>query len=128
MIDLPVMQCDSNCGECCGPVLCSEEEYQAVASHIRKHKITAHRNGPDRCPFYQNGTCAVYEVRPLPCRLFGHIEGMTCCKGYNVNISKKQERRLMASYTAERGMRALHEIAYGSQAFAMLARQLEVCR
>lgn len=117
-LELPVMQCDPGCGKCCGPVLCSEDEYAAVARHVRERGITPKRQGPDVCPFYQNGSCAVYEVRPVPCQLFGHIPSMTCCKGYNVNVSKKQERRIMARYaSARRGEpRTLHEFAYGSDA------------
>lgn len=130
MIDLPVMQCDPNCGKCCGPVLCTNDEYNAVAKHVRDHKITPLRNGPDRCPFYQQGQCAVYEARPFPCRLFGHVPSMTCCNGHNVNISKKQERRAMARYAERRGCesRSLHEFAYGPDAFRMLADHLEITR
>lgn len=131
--ELPVMQCDPNCGACCGPVLCSEAEYQTVAKHVREQGIVPKRQGPDVCPFYQEGTCAVYEARPFPCRLFGHVEGMNCCKGYNVNVSPKRERRLMAQYHSEGGMRptdyrSLHECAYGDAAFGLIARHMEIQR
>lgn len=129
MINLPVMQCDVGCGKCCGPVLCSEAEYAAVARHVREHRVTPKRQGPDVCPFYQNGQCAVYDARPVPCQLFGHIPAMTCCNGHNVNISKSRERKIMARHVGDRGQpRALHEFAYGNDAFRLIADHLELLR
>lgn len=37
---LPVMQCDPNCGECCGPATCTEGEFQAVANFAAERGLT----------------------------------------------------------------------------------------
>lgn len=91
-INLPVMRCDDGCGECCGPVICKPHEYDAVVKYAAKHGIQPVRQGIT-CPWYQNGRCAVYEARPPVCRMFGHVPGMVCCKGYNVNVAPEVERR-----------------------------------
>jgi Fe-S-cluster containining protein len=111
MLDnLPVIQCDKNCGECCGPVLCQEWEFKQVKNYVEKNNIKPVEQG-EICPFYQDGKCKVYPVRPHSCRLFGHCEGLTCCKGYNVNIPKDQEDRIMSLYLDQgTPTRYLHEI------------------
>ena len=112
---LPVMQCDPGCGECCGPVLCHEWEYQRVESYAKKHGLTPISQG-STCPWYQNGTCAVYPVRPFACRAFGHFQRLTCCRGYNTNVSRSEERRMNRVYHADTqvnitlGGRFLHSI------------------
>lgn len=109
---LPIMQCDPGCGECCGPALCTEQEYQQVVGYARNRGIEPLRQGMT-CPFYQGGTCSVYEARPFVCRLFGHSEKLTCCRGYNVNIPARREQQLRRDYE-KRGptTRFLHEAAY----------------
>ena len=104
---LPPMQCDPGCGECCGPVLVTEREYEAVRTYIKAKGLVAKAQGMT-CPFYQEGTCTVYSVRPFACQLFGHVEEMPCPRGYNVNISSEAGRRAVLS----RGepTRLLHEL------------------
>ena len=99
---LPVMQCDEGCGDCCGPVLCHDWEYQRVEAHIKKHNITPINQGLT-CPLYQGGKCTVYESRPYVCRTYGHFASvnMTCPKGYNVNVSKSEQRRMDRLYFAD---------------------------
>lgn len=104
---LPEMKCDKGCGECCGPALCSEREYQTVKRYAKRHGVKPIVQGLT-CPFYQDGECKVYEVRPRICRLFGHSDRLVCCKGYNTNVSKKAESEFMAGYHPER---VLHELA-----------------
>lgn len=84
---LPEMQCDIGCGKCCGPVPASPKEYMAIAVYSKMHGITPKRNGVT-CPFYQEGQCAVHEVRPGICRIFGHSENLECPQGYNVNVEE----------------------------------------
>lgn len=109
------MQCDPNCGACCGPVFCSPGEFGRVKVFIERNNITPVAQGIT-CPFYQGGTCAIYDARPFVCRMFGHCEGMVCCKGYNVNISQDHEDKLTREYRRRGGMtlqaRCLHEFAY----------------
>lgn len=94
---LPKMKCDKNCGACCGPVLCDETEFMAVNKYAFDNGIVPKRQGLN-CPWYQDGECKVYPVRPFACRLFGHVKKMVCCRGYNVNITGKQEKRVLREH------------------------------
>jgi uncharacterized protein len=109
-ISLPIMHCDAGCGECCGVVSCADFEYQRLTAYVKKHGLTPIKQGLT-CPWFQNGTCVVYEVRPLVCRLFGHVKRMTCPRGYNVNISQDDEYRIGRQYKKEGdpNARFLHE-------------------
>lgn len=105
-VTLPIMQCDPNCGECCGPAFCTESEFGQVRKLVEERGIVPREQGLT-CPFYQEGTCQVYEARPKICKLFGHTKSLVCCKGYNTNISAQQERIYMQGYPTP--TRCLHE-------------------
>lgn len=127
-ISLPIMQCDDNCGQCCGIVICKEHEYQKVVKYAADHGITPKSQG-STCPFYQQGRCQVYEVRPFVCQLFGHSPKLTCCKGYNVNIPAITERRLTRKYG--KPDRFLHETLgddWTKPLFAGLAEEFKASR
>ena len=79
------MRCDDGCGDCCGPVPVTQAELVRVRHYIEKHAIEVRDQGTT-CPFYHDTKCAIYEVRPFGCRAFGHVEGMSCSRGYNTNI------------------------------------------
>jgi len=101
------MKCDPSCGECCGIAPTTDSEYRRIEAFVVKHGVEVCDQGVT-CPFYQKGRCAVYPVRPLSCRLFGHSEGMPCPHGYNTNIPERKVRRAI-----ERGggaSRVLHEL------------------
>ena len=112
-IKVPQMRCDEHCGECCGPVACSETEANLIKQFCEDSGIV-HRNGdPLTCSFYQKGRCAVYPVRPFLCRLFGHVGKMVCIRGYNRNISKDKECKLTSRYsqkTARQKIQLINEI------------------
>lgn len=91
---LPSMKCDTGCGECCGAVPATEKEYRKVLFVARANGITPKRQGIT-CPFYQEGTCQVYEARPLACRLFGHVKAMACPRGYNTNIRDDESHKMV---------------------------------
>jgi hypothetical protein len=94
---LPTMQCDSGCGDCCGPVLCRQDEFRAVLELAAAKGVDPVRQG-ETCPWYQGGGCTVYEARPEICRLFGHSPRLVCSRGYNVNIPPMVEKRIMSGY------------------------------
>jgi Fe-S-cluster containining protein len=91
----PSMQCDNGCGECCGLVPATEEEFSRIKTFIKIKKIVPKDNGIT-CPFFEN-TCKVYPVRPLICRVFGHDDDprATCPRGYNVNLPKGAVRKML---------------------------------
>ena len=69
---LPPMRCDEGCGACCGVAPATETEYRRVERYIEEEGITPVADGDElTCPFYQQGRCVVYPVRPLICKLFG---------------------------------------------------------
>ena len=82
---LPPMKCDKGCGQCCGYAPATEQEFRKVMHVARAKKLVLKHQG-QTCPFYQEGTCAVYDARPFGCRLFGHVPEMECPHGYNTNV------------------------------------------
>lgn len=106
-MELPVMRCDDHCGECCGIVPCKDHDFKAVVEYAREHGVEPQRQGVT-CPWYQQGRCQVYPVRPYVCRLFGHVERLVCCKGYNANIAPGLEKRLNKQYG--KTTKTLHEV------------------
>ncbi len=84
---LSSMRCDAACGECCGVVPVTEADFHRVERYVLAHSVPILDQGLT-CPFFQGGTCAVYTSRPMVCRLFGHVERMTCPRGYNTNIDE----------------------------------------
>lgn len=77
----------TNCGRCCGPVVISSKEKKAIDKYISKNniKFKMHKD-PLICGFRQDSKCAIYEVRPILCRLFGVTKGMECKNGNSHNI------------------------------------------
>lgn len=110
-ISLPLMECRDDCGECCGPVMAKDWEYQRLMSLVEKKGLTPLRQGLT-CPWYQHGQCAMYEARPFVCRLFGHSDRLVCCHGLNVNLPAAEERRITDAYLGDgdvKRSRWLHE-------------------
>jgi Fe-S-cluster containining protein len=105
---LPKMQCDDNCGCCCGIVPASRAEYGAVISFAKKNGLTPLAQD-HTCPWYQGGTCAVYEARPTMCQVFGHVPDMNCIKGYNRNVSGKIVRKMIEDSGARKDTVLLHQ-------------------
>lgn len=103
---LPPMRCDQGCGDCCGIAPATEAEYKKVLWVAKQKGIVPLRQGAT-CPFYQQGTCQVYDARPTICRLFGHTERMECSRGYNVNVPDADTTRMMMANG--RANRILHE-------------------
>lgn len=110
-VSLPTMECTPGCGDCCGVVICHPHEYAAVNAYAKEHGITPKDQGIT-CPWYQEGTCAVYPVRPFVCQMFGHSKSLVCPHGFNTNIPEKLERR----YTKQYGepTKFLHDVIPGA--------------
>lgn len=107
---IPPMKCDDNCGECCGLIPVTETEFRQVERFIADNGIVPVEHADGTCPLYQKGTCAVYPVRPLICRLYGHAASplMTCPRGYNVNVPEREIVRMLAANG--KTTRVLHEL------------------
>lgn len=115
---LPVMQCDPECSDCCGPAFCQTHEFNRITQYAEQHGVEPVRQGLT-CPFWQGGECRVYPVRPFVCRLFGHSSRLVCSKGYNTNITPEYEERLHAEYRQRGGepTHCLHELVYSTDEF-----------
>jgi hypothetical protein len=127
---LPRMHCPDGCGDCCGMIQVCEWEGRQIAAYIVREQITPMKQGTT-CPFFQDGRCAIYPVRPVVCRLYGHIpvDLMTCPHGYNVNIKPALVDRLNNEYRdSARGNTALlHALVYSeAEAKAMLKAAMRV--
>lgn len=112
-LSLPVIQCDEGCSDCCGPVLCKSNEYDAVIAYAKGHGIEPVDQGVT-CPWFQGGRCSVYPVRPWICQMFGHSKKLVCSRGYNRNISTVKERKMRDAYNLNPDTaRLLHEAIPG---------------
>ena len=108
---LPPMKCDEGCGDCCGPVPCTETEFQNVRRYAEEHGVTPVDQGWLNCPFYQGGKCAVYPVRPIICKVFGYSEKLQCSRGYNVHGYDREVARMVLA--TGQPSRWLHELLSG---------------
>jgi Fe-S-cluster containining protein len=83
----PEMRCDEGCGACCGPVPVTLDEITRIKRYmIRNDVVPTKRDDPLTCPLFDGKGCTVHPVRPFICKAFGHVRGMRCPRGYNVNV------------------------------------------
>jgi Fe-S-cluster containining protein len=80
-----IPDCDGRCWTSCGPVGMSDRERQRIRQ--AGYKITPYEQAMARidtfwCEALTEGKrCAVYELRPMICRLWGAVEGLPCVYG-----------------------------------------------
>lgn len=63
---IPTFTCVQGCSDCCGPIPFSRWEWDRVTD---KRKATCLD-----CPYSTPHGCAIYEERPMMCRLFGAVD------------------------------------------------------
>jgi hypothetical protein len=80
-----IPDCDGRCWTSCGPIDMSDRERQRIrAAGVR---ITPYRQAMAGLEGFQcdaltgDRRCAVYDLRPLICRLWGAVEGLPCVYG-----------------------------------------------
>lgn len=80
-----VTGCIKGCTECCGPVPCTKEEFDAIPDIPEKLAPVCDEQGERMlvCRFKSETGCLIYEHRPLICRLFGAVSEavLTCPHG-----------------------------------------------
>lgn len=80
-----IPDCDGRCWTSCGPAGMSDRENQRIRQ--QGIRITPYRQAMAKIERYWcealtgDKRCAVYELRPLVCRLWGAVEGMPCAYG-----------------------------------------------
>lgn len=115
----PKMKCEQ-CGECCGIIMCSREEFYVIEKYIEKNNIVPARQGAS-CPFLvEDKSCAIYQFRPYLCKLFGHTHTLRCCHGHNVNVSLGQVERLSEQHMPKVRAACLHEFCYSNEEIAKI--------
>ena len=88
-----------NCGECCGPVPITMQEFTRIRAKVmslkvaERKRIKAQKRGLLECPLRdkENKCCLVYEIRPWICRQYGHVPGMVCPHNPQVKLKSNKE-------------------------------------
>ena len=108
---IPKLSCQRLCQECCGPIRMSQVEYIRIFNkppapgEYFLGKATAINLVTNSCPkLGRDGSCRVYEIRPLICRLWGVVKAMACPFGCEPErwLSDKESRRLIDEIEALR--------------------------
>jgi len=100
---IPTFECRPGCTDCCGVVPWSPWEAARLGDRAALAaaglEALAER-APERCPFAQSGRCAVYEERPVMCRLFGVVEDLRCPHGCGPQtlLTRAQARAILEDY------------------------------
>lgn len=63
---IPKFECVPGCTDCCGPIPFSRWEWDRVEDKRHATCLT--------CPYSSPMGCAIYEERPIMCRLFGAVD------------------------------------------------------
>jgi uncharacterized protein len=74
---LPKLVCRQLCAKSCGPIGMSQLEGKRIEKKVHRLPLAEGLT----CNMLEMGRCAVYELRPLLCRLFGVVETMRCPHG-----------------------------------------------
>jgi Fe-S-cluster containining protein len=111
---IPAFGCRPGCGDCCGLVPWSREEWARVADRAPAgvtleaydaDTVIPMRGASTTCPFFSGG-CTVYEDRPFMCRLFGTVRDarLTCPHGCRPDplLSKQKADWLTMKYLRAR--------------------------
>lgn len=80
------------CGRCCGPVCASPDEIRVLQAFMDRYGVEAKQQGL-LCPFLRPSGCAIYSVRPLLCRMFGHSPDLRCTRNAEREYSKTELMR-----------------------------------
>ena len=76
---IPEFECIPGCTECCGPIPVSDVECAEIG--CKNTHLLPLKYGKFDCAYSTEKGCAIYEKRPLMCRLFGTTQDLACPKG-----------------------------------------------
>lgn len=132
--------CHSGCAHCCHQrVGITVPEALAIVTHlvetrsaealadVRRRVERAHdrtrglsreqRNSPDHpCPLLEEGTCSIYEVRPLSCRGVHSIDERACkAKLHDTKQRAAYDRGELPGHSFAEPIRAVHAVSAGVQ-------------
>lgn len=93
---IPDFECKQDCHECCGPISWSPVEDIVIQEYMKEHNIkdvhwTTEQYIENKllCPYIINNKCIIYPVRPIVCRLQGHIPELPCPYNKNYDVSRQ---------------------------------------
>lgn len=100
---IPTFRCRPGCHDCCGPVPWSRAEHRAITAWLRARGQVERKATSLRCPYIEKGGCAIYEVRPFLCRLYGTVPKLSCPHGCRpaLMLPASAEDALVEGYLAE---------------------------
>lgn len=77
---IPELKCVSGCNECCGVIFWFRIEEENIRRYLKEHNIEYRyaKSLSDKCPYFEDGRCVIYPVRPVICRLYGVVENLRC--------------------------------------------------
>ncbi len=111
---LPDMKCPVGCDACCSDVVpVTENEMVRIVAYANEHEIVPQVERPEMCVWWQKGQCAVWEVRPLICATYGHVDhpSLTCPIGHQQNVPDALATQLMYRFASTATpTRFLHEV------------------
>lgn len=89
----------TNCGDCCGPVPITKQEFNQIKRYVKDfslakfYRLKTQTNNPLECIFRDKATntCSIYPVRPDICKMFGFYEGMICPNNKEYRVKSKDE-------------------------------------
>jgi Fe-S-cluster containining protein len=123
-----IPDCDGRCWTSCGPIDMSDRERQRIrAAGTRITPYQKAMASPERfwCDALTGDRrCAVYDLRPLICRLWGAVEGMPCvfgCVPEGGYLTDIEAYRMIAESTRIGG--GAHGTADAAEIDAAMARQ-----
>jgi hypothetical protein len=105
---IPEVGCRGLCQEACGPIVCSTREREVLRGRgVRLLPVLDQVDqavaGGYTCPaLTEAGQCAVYDARPMLCRLYGAVEDLRCpygCAPAGGPLSAAQGRALLDAST-----------------------------
>ncbi len=103
---IPRLACKRRCGDQCTALMLSDYEQTLIDETIGKTDFsleTGMKRGCIACPKLVKGSCSIYELRPLVCRLFGVVKKMKCTHGC-------KPKRWLSDLEAKELIRAAEEL------------------
>lgn len=101
---IPSFEC-KHCQQCSNPIMWFKAEQININDYLQKHHLCfltlseeEFQQNQMKCPYLQNNRCAIYQVRPIVCRLQGVIPELTCPFNEKVLLSKEQYHRIVSEF------------------------------
>lgn len=94
-----------HCHLCCGPIIWFQPEEYLIRKFLNKHKLdyivwseNDFKKNNMRCPYLKDGKCIIYPVRPIVCRLQGHIPELPCKMIKDISFDKLKIKKIETEF------------------------------